>query len=320
MQTSLTNKTNFSERLTQLINYKGYKNPNEFGKALGYKSSEKIFRLIRDKTNKPSIDILMDISNMFDDININYMLTGNGNLLLSPNLSPIYKKSIESEKNKGNLKGNLNGNLNTENINLVEENYSNKESLHLKTDDPAETYIKGTNIQVRTIAVAVDEKNHEVIKMVPVFAHAGYLNGFSDPEYIRDLPTISITNLLPPGSYRAFEVRGDSMVDTFLPGDRVAGRFVQNLTAISNYSTYIIITVDEIVLKRCVYRPDDRTMELHYDNPAYSAYSPELLPLTRIREMWKIELRIQTSIPAPNKVNSRIDELERELKRLKNNT
>jgi len=181
----------------------------------------------------------------------------------------------------------------------------------------SEDFLTGKNLQVRTVLVAVDENNDEVIKLVPVFAHGGYLNGFSDPEFIKDLPSISITNMLPPGSYRAFEVRGDSMVDTFLPGDRVAGRFVENLTRVTNFQVYVVITRDEICLKRCVYKVDDKIMELHWDNPAYEAYSPELVPISEIREMWKIEMRIQTTIPVPNPLTKKLNELQKELNTLK---
>lgn len=68
----------FSERLTRLIDLLDIKNANEFGKMLGYSSSEKISRLVRNKENKPSFDILSDILETFPDINGNWLITGKG--------------------------------------------------------------------------------------------------------------------------------------------------------------------------------------------------------------------------------------------------
>lgn len=67
---------NFSTRLGQLIENKGFKNANEFGKALGYSSSEKISRLIRNPENRPSFEILQDIANKFDDVSLDWLVSG----------------------------------------------------------------------------------------------------------------------------------------------------------------------------------------------------------------------------------------------------
>lgn len=73
--------TNFFDRIMQVAEYKGYKNPSEFAKrGLGWTSSEKINRL-KDESKKPSVDILIEISNKFDDINLGWLLTGKGEML-----------------------------------------------------------------------------------------------------------------------------------------------------------------------------------------------------------------------------------------------
>jgi hypothetical protein len=78
---------NFYIRLTQLAQIKGFKSINKFAlNGLNYSSSEKLNRLKKEKTN-PSVEILLDISNKFEDINIDWLLTGKGEMLKSTGLN-----------------------------------------------------------------------------------------------------------------------------------------------------------------------------------------------------------------------------------------
>ena len=80
---------NFFDRIMQVAEYKGYKNPSEFAKkGLGWTSSEKINRL-KDESKKPSVDILIEISNKFDDVNLGWLLTGKGEMLKEEEILPV---------------------------------------------------------------------------------------------------------------------------------------------------------------------------------------------------------------------------------------
>jgi len=71
----------FFNRLMQIIDYKEFKNLNDFAlNGLGYESSSKLNRLKHDDKN-PSVDIILDISNKFQEINIDWLLTGQGEML-----------------------------------------------------------------------------------------------------------------------------------------------------------------------------------------------------------------------------------------------
>lgn len=79
--------SNFFERILQIIEYYGIKNVNNFAlNWLNYSSSEKINRLKKENTN-PSYEIIIDITNKFDKINPEWLLTGNG---------PMLKKDIHN--------------------------------------------------------------------------------------------------------------------------------------------------------------------------------------------------------------------------------
>lgn len=66
----------FYERLMQVTGYEGIKNPKQLGDFLGYNSAEKLYRLERDQNAKPSFEVLLDISKKFDNIDMNWLISG----------------------------------------------------------------------------------------------------------------------------------------------------------------------------------------------------------------------------------------------------
>ena len=73
--------TTFFERILQVIEFYNIKSINSFAKDyLSYESSEKINRL-KDEKKKPSFEILDDISNKFEDVDMNWLVSGKGEML-----------------------------------------------------------------------------------------------------------------------------------------------------------------------------------------------------------------------------------------------
>lgn len=70
------------KRLLQIVEYKGFKSVNDFAKSgLNYASSEKLNRLKKENTT-PSFEIISDITNRFEDININWFVSGRGEMTI----------------------------------------------------------------------------------------------------------------------------------------------------------------------------------------------------------------------------------------------
>ncbi|HQW03663.1 MAG TPA: helix-turn-helix transcriptional regulator, partial [Saprospiraceae bacterium] len=79
---------------------------------------------------------------------------------------------------------------------------------------------------LRVLAITMDQDQRQNIELVYSKAEAGYLDGFQDPEFISELPKMYIPNL-PTGSYRAFEIHGDSMLP--MPsGSLVISKYVES--------------------------------------------------------------------------------------------
>lgn len=72
--------SNIFERIQSISDSKGFKSINDFAlNGLNYSSSEKINRL-KKTGKKPSYDILEDITNKFEDVDANWLLTGRGDM------------------------------------------------------------------------------------------------------------------------------------------------------------------------------------------------------------------------------------------------
>jgi transcriptional regulator with XRE-family HTH domain len=148
------------------------------------------------------------------------------------------------------------------------------------------------NNDLKILTISVDNFGNELIDFVPVSARAGYLSGYGDAEYISGLQKFRLPGL-PQGSYRAFEIEGDSMLP-LEAGTVVIGQFIENWREIKNLNTYVIVTQnDGIVFKRIINRGRDKgKLVMISDNPIYEPY---LLNLSEIKEIWAYYAHISFS-------------------------
>lgn len=141
---------------------------------------------------------------------------------------------------------------------------------------------------LRVLAISVDSENRNNIELVETKAAAGYLAAYSNPEFIRDLPKMQFPRL-PEGTYRAFEIKGDSMLP-MESGSIVICSYVENLKQIKKNKTYVIISKHEgVVYKRVLPDLPGERLILMSDNEAYLPYD---LSLEEIDEIWQYHAHI----------------------------
>lgn len=168
----------------------------------------------------------------------------------------------------------------------------------------------------KVLAVTVDADNKENIELVDHKAAAGYCMGYADPEYVMELPKFNLP-FLPVGTYRAFEITGDSMFP--IPsGSIVIGQYVEGTHDIKPGYPYILITLNNgIIFKRVVEVHEDRLL-LKSDNPTYRSYS---LPLAELQEVWYAKLYISSDLTEPDnnwhRVESTLEALLEEVRKMK---
>ncbi|GAB3834081.1 LexA family transcriptional regulator [Hymenobacter jeollabukensis] len=152
---------------------------------------------------------------------------------------------------------------------------------------------KGENLRV--LAITVDKNQNENIELVPLKAAAGYLNGYADQEYIEDLPKFRLPMLGQTGTFRAFEIAGDSMLP-IASGTVIVGRYVADWTEVKDGTPCIVVSKKEgIVFKRLFNRlQESATLTLHSDNPVYSPYDIEV---EDVLEIWEAKSYISSTFP-----------------------
>lgn len=127
------------------------------------------------------------------------------------------------------------------------------------------------------------------IQLVPVKAAAGYLAGYADPEFLDELNTFTLP-MLAPGTYRAFEIVGDSMLPT-TSGSVIVGEKVEDLEQVKSNQTYVVVSRNEgIVYKRVLKNNKSKTkLTMISDNTAYQPYN---MNADDVIEVWKAQMII----------------------------
>lgn len=177
---------------------------------------------------------------------------------------------------------------------LVSEKINDKWLDERDKKKEKESEIKAGNLRV--LSITVDQNDNENIELVPVKASAGYVNGYSDPEFVRELPKFHLP-MLKGGTFRAFEIKGDSMLP-IQPGSIVIGEYLDDWKQIKTNETYVVISKnDGIVYKRIITKSkESKSYILKSDNKAYEPYN---IDLDEILEIWKAKAYISTIFPEP---------------------
>ncbi|NQY66492.1 MAG: LexA family transcriptional regulator [Flavobacteriales bacterium] len=168
--------------------------------------------------------------------------------------------------------------------------------------------------------ILVDDNNDNIIEVVPLAASAGYLKGYSDPEYITQLDKIKLP-FVTNGKHRAFLINGDSMLP-LKSGSYVIGRYVENLNEIKDGKTYVMITLNDGIVYKRVYdqTKKNQTLLLSSDNNTYSPYE---IPVNDVMELWEFNCSIQNEEHDPdnlkiNRMLKIIQDLQEEVATLQN--
>ncbi len=177
--------------------------------------------------------------------------------------------------------------------------------------------------KMRILSITVDKDNTENVVLVPEKAHATYMRGYGDPQFISKLDNIKLPFLDANTSYRAFQIEGDSMLPV-KPGSYIVGEYIENWNNIKTGETYVIVSDDGVVYKRVENKINkDQTLILHSDN---KLYPPVTLELNALNEVWKAVTLISTTLPdPPNDSNTvslsqlldRMNSMQREIDLLK---
>ena len=157
-------------------------------------------------------------------------------------------------------------------------------------------YARGKNIRI--ITITVDSKGKENIEYVPIKVKAGYLAGYNDPEFIKELPKASLPFLSHGKTMRLFDCEGESMFP--LPNKcKILGEYVDDWHDIKDGGTYIVISQNGYALKNVYKKLHNNSITLKSLNPLFVDYD---VYLKEVLEIWKYVLhitdqRLETLLP-----------------------
>lgn len=134
------------------------------------------------------------------------------------------------------------------------------------------------------LPITIDKSGRDYIEILPYKAKAGYLSGYSDPEFIEKLQQMQLP-FLTKGKYRAFPIEGSSMPPH---NDKsfVVGKYIEKLSDVKDGKTYVVLTRnDGIVYKRLYRKPKRETIFIfHSDNIVYQPYEVKANDMLEIWE------------------------------------
>ncbi|HEX8429171.1 S24 family peptidase [Hymenobacter sp.] len=154
----------------------------------------------------------------------------------------------------------------------------------------------------RVIVVTVDDKGKENTVLIPIPAQAGYSVAHNEAVFLQDMKPYRIPGF-EHGTYRAFEVSGDSMEPTINHRDIVVASFVDKWSLLKPDEIYVVVTSENVLLKRIPHRIVDmnKPVQLLSDNPHRRPYSVDAVDIT---ELWMVRGYVSTYIPTRPDITS----------------
>lgn len=138
--------------------------------------------------------------------------------------------------------------------------------------------------------ITMDTNERENMIMVPIKASAGYASNVQDVDWYNELPAFNIP--LPQykeGSYRAFQVKGDSMLPVLQPKEWVMGKAVESLRLANDNRIHVIVTSDSVLVKKLRKSEFPDLVNLISLNREYPVIEQ---PVEEIKELWEVNSKL----------------------------
>ena len=149
------------------------------------------------------------------------------------------------------------------------------------------------------LPIKTDHAGDNYIEIIPHKAKAGYLNSYSDPEFIDRMQHITLP-FLTNGKYRAFPVDGDSM-PPHQDGSFIIAKFIEDHREVKIGKTYVLLTLNEGIVYKRIAGKEKKSVLLSSDNAFYEPYQ---VKFSEILEIWEYASSIATKEFEPDDLNA----------------
>lgn len=228
---------------------------------LGTERSSKLYKVLSNEV-RPGYDTLVQLLAAFPDVSPRWLLLGQGPMLATT-LPPTPPPAVSPTPAPG------------------------ADGLRAA---------RGGSLVDRVLTVTVDKDGEENTSLVTVRAQAGYTRQHNEAVFLQGLRHYRIPGF-ESGTFRAFEVSGDSMEPTLNHRDIVVGSIVEELRLLEPGEVYVVVTSESVMLKRIKdrVRASDQEITLHSDNPHRKPFGLE----TRdIIQLWRVRGYVSSYLPS----------------------
>ena len=223
-----------------------------------------------------SSDVLAKIITKYPEISSEWLLTGNGEMLKSEGATEVIK---------------------TPRVEVI-----------------APIKVEGRSLMPKVIVLKDEDVEEERIPLVPVMAQAGYLQGYDDPQYIKELPMYNLPGMRN-GTFRIFQVEGLSMYPTLQSGSYVVGQFVEDWEHISDNRIYVVVSTEGVIVKRVLNRIEKYgSLYCKSDNRVFPHIN---VRLKDVKEIWECKMHLSFDFLDPVPEYQKIADLQADMHFLK---
>ncbi|HET8810231.1 MAG TPA: LexA family transcriptional regulator [Flavobacteriaceae bacterium] len=154
------------------------------------------------------------------------------------------------------------------------------------------------------------------VPFINLSAHAGFIKNFHEDHVYEEYDWYRIPGVNPTLDQKLFEVEGDSMSPTLLSGDIVICQPQLKIEHIIDGSVVLVVTMDDIAIKR--YRKDEDSLhvQLESDNPKVETYR---VKKSEILQMMTVQGKISGVLVPHHQIVSRgkIQRMDEDIESLK---
>ena len=265
--------SNTVSRIKEFIDFKGL-SVRKFEETVGF--SNGAFATQYKNNKSIGSDKIENILCSFPELNTEWLLTGNGEMLKSEGATEVIK---------------------TPPVEII-----------------AAIKVEGRSLMPKVIVLKDEDVEEERIPLVPVMAQAGYLQGYDDPQYIKELPMYNLPGMRN-GTFRIFQVEGLSMYPTLQSGSYVVGQFVEDWEHISDNRIYVVVSTEGVIVKRVLNRIEKYgSLYCKSDNRVFPHIN---VRLKDVKEIWECKMHISFDFLDPVPEYQKIADLEADVQFLK---
>ncbi len=275
------------ERMCLVLDYTGL-NANSLSQKIGL-PKYRLYDITQGRTKAVTYEIADKITSSFTTISKDWLLTGEGSMLLSDNPNSM-KYSVKEFRVRHELTQKEMSDLLGVSPRMVQKYESGESPLPEDKQMRMELFegsraSTGEGVAKETSSLT----SSDVVRYYPnIPATAGDIENMPEPSYEDQQPIIYVIPGL--GGCDAMPATGNSMYPTITAGDMVVHKVWQDGSYIRNGEIYVILTTDgQRMIKRLTYVSTDEEGYRHYvcrsDNPDQDKYAPFELLGSTIRQL-----------------------------------